>query len=113
MEIIDQLGILVVVVLLTLLILGKPLEKLINDKKPKVQINAKVLAIDGKKSGQFYSGRMGGYNFNPSYSITFRLSNGKRKNKSVPSPEYEWVNEGDEGILALQGTRFISFEKEE
>jgi len=113
-EVLDQLGILgivVAVILLTLVIFGKSIEKLMNDKKPEIQFKVKVLEIDRKLSGRFYTGRYGGYNCNPRYGITYELPNGKQKFKSAPLPEYEWVKEGDEGILVLQGTRFISFKK--
>ena len=108
----DKIAIFMLIILFNLFIFAKPLEKLINDKKPRIQFEAKVLKVDDRRSGQFYNGRLGGYNLSPRYRILFEFSDEKRKQKSVSSPEYKWVKVGDEGILTLQGTRFISFEKE-
>ena len=107
------IGILGAVIMLILVMFGESLEKLINDKKPIVQLSVKVLEVDDSRSGRTYSGRRGGYNFTPNYGIRYELPDGKQKFKSAPSPEYKWVKVGDEGILTLQGWRFISFEKRE
>lgn len=47
------------------------------------------------------------------YYLTFRLENGKKCRFNVKITDSIKVKEGDEGILKLKGTRFVSFEKEE
>ena len=43
--------------------------------------------------------------------ILFRMKNGKKMKLIVDSATFIKTDEGDEGILRLKGTRFISFEK--
>lgn len=47
------------------------------------------------------------------YYLTFRLENGKKCRFNVKITDSIKAKEGDEGILKLKGTRFVSFEKEE
>ena len=48
-----------------------------------------------------------------SYYITFQLSNGERKEFSVSAKNYGLIAEGDNGTLKYQGTRFVSFIRNE
>ncbi|CUN93856.1 MULTISPECIES: DUF2500 domain-containing protein [Clostridium] len=46
------------------------------------------------------------------YYTTFQFDNGERLELKVSGKEYGLMAEGDKGILSFQGTRFISFERE-
>lgn len=45
------------------------------------------------------------------YYISFEFSNGERGEFKIRSSEYALLREGDFGILTIQGTRYISFER--
>jgi len=74
---------------------------------------ARVVAIDDRKSGMFVSsGRNSLFNLSREYHITFELlSNSERKKLHVPVDGHKTIAEGDEGVLTFQGTRYISFKR--
>lgn len=45
------------------------------------------------------------------YYVTFEVESGDRIELVVPSHEYGFMVEGDQGKLTLQGTRYISFDR--
>ena len=47
------------------------------------------------------------------YYVTFQVESGDRMEFSVNSSEYGMLAEGDCGKLSLQGTRYLSFERNE
>lgn len=46
------------------------------------------------------------------YYATFQVESGDRMEFSVSGAEYGLLAEGDQGKLAFQGTRYLSFERE-
>lgn len=46
------------------------------------------------------------------YYTTFEVDSGDRMELKLPAKEYGMIVEGDQGQLSFQGTRFISFERE-
>ena len=105
----EMFVILMMVASLSFVVLFTLLQNLINNRKSRSSIEAKVVEIDGKYSRHIYFGNPSSFNRNPVYIITFRLKNGKKKVFTCPLPEYKWVELGDEGVLTHQGTRFICF----
>ena len=45
------------------------------------------------------------------YYVTFEVESGDRIELVVPSSEYGFMVEGDQGKLTFQGTRYISFDR--
>lgn len=80
-----------------------------NEKLPLVRVKAKVLLkrTDMNVSGGGNS-NFGVHSYNW-YYVTFELENGERREFSISGKEYGLLCEGDCGILAYRGRRYISF----
>ena len=90
-----------------------------NNRSPIMSVHAKVLAKRssdsvGRTSRPSPNPKMIGYEIlhTTSFFATFRLDNGERFELELPGPDYGLLMEGDEGILAFQGTRFLAFKRE-
>ena len=46
------------------------------------------------------------------YYVTFELPDGQRREFQIKDKEYGLLAEGDQGMLSFQGTRFLSFERQ-
>lgn len=46
------------------------------------------------------------------YYVTFQVESGDRMEMSVSGSEYGTLAEGDKGTLTFQGTRFLTFNRE-
>lgn len=47
-----------------------------------------------------------------SYYVTFQVDSGDRMELSVSGSEYGVLAEGDKGQLTFQGTRYLTFDRE-
>ena len=54
---------------------------------------------------------MHGYNYT-NYFVTFEVESGDRMEFEVTGEESGLMLEGDQGMLTLQGTRFLGFERQ-
>ena len=43
--------------------------------------------------------------------VTFQVESGDRMELSIDGSEYGLLAEGDEGVLTLQGTRYLGFDR--
>jgi hypothetical protein len=80
-----------------------------NNNSPQISVPARVVAKRMRHSRAVYSGT---YRF-PSatnYYVTFELDSGNRQEFSMSVYEFRQIEEGDEGILTYQGTRFLRFD---
>lgn len=89
-----------------------------NNKSPRLTVPAKIVA---KRQNTTHSNHpnagdaTGAHGFyttsSTSYYATFQFESGDRLELHVPSSEYGFLAEGDEGNLTFQGTRYLSFER--
>ena len=77
---------------------------------------AKLIQMQGLAPFGSNGMRGAGFNFSTTRKVVFQLlSTGKKKEFTIDLTEYyklENYNKGDEGILILQGTRYISFKRD-
>lgn len=82
-----------------------------NNKQPIIPVASTVMSKRTNVSHHHH-----GYTHTTSssttYYVTFQFDNGERLELRVPGKSYGLMAEGDKGILSFQGTRFISFERE-
>ena len=45
------------------------------------------------------------------YFATFEFESGDRMDLRIPSNQYEYIVDGDNGKLTFQGTRFLKYER--
>jgi hypothetical protein len=74
-----------------------------NNHSPKLNVNAKVVA---KRTSVHGGGEHRAYT---DYFVTFEVESGDRIEFKVSDTEYGMLVEGDNGELAFQGTRYLSF----
>ena len=77
-----------------------------NSNSPRIPTQARVVT-----KRMYTSGGAGDTSASTSYYITFEFLTGVRKEFYVPYREYGLIAEGDDGIFTFQGSRFISFER--
>lgn len=85
-----------------------------NNNSPKLTIDAKVVAKRSKVTNIHREGN-GLIVFNKLtsiYYVTFQIESNDKIEMLVNLKDYKIINEGDCGKLTLQGTKYISFEKE-
>ena len=81
-----------------------------NNKQPVIPTPAKVVA---KRQSHFSrSAEAHHHHGSTSYYVTFELVNGERIELSVTGSQYGMLAEGDQGVLSLQGSRFIDFARD-
>jgi len=79
-----------------------------NNAQPKTYFDAKVI----KKRKDSLISNTGVIRLTRQSYFTFEiLSNGEKKECICPENDYDRFIEGDVGILCMQGTRYIDFEK--
>ncbi|MBQ4140330.1 MAG: DUF2500 domain-containing protein [Clostridia bacterium] len=81
-------------------------EKKQNDRSPRLTVEAKI--VDKRTASH---GRGNHYSDIYSCYVTFEFESGDRAELYVPSNEYGLLVVGDVGLLTLQGTRYIRFER--
>lgn len=78
-----------------------------NNRSPKYNVNAKVVA---KRTAVHGGGESRTYS---EYFATFQIPNGERMEFKVKDLEFGLLIEGDSGELSFQGTRFLGFIRNE
>lgn len=77
-----------------------------NNHSPALDVEATVVA---KRTNTSISGVGETSSASTSYYVTFQFNSGDRMELRVPGQEFGLMTEGDHGILAFQGTRFLKF----
>lgn len=78
-----------------------------NNHSPRLTVPATVV---GRRQHRSHSSGEH-HHSHTSYYITFQVDSGDRMELHIPSTEFGYIVEGDQGSLTFQGTRFISFER--
>ena len=106
----------VIMLLVFVLVLGSIIVTLIrgvgewnkNNQSPKLTVPATVVA----KRSDVHRGIETMHTFT-SYYVTFQVESGDRMEFEVSDMEYGMLAEGDSGELTFQGTRYLSFQRNE
>lgn len=77
-----------------------------NNNSPVETLNAVVVAKRTQVSGGGNDTMASTY-----YYVTFELESGERIELRAKANQYGMIAEGDRGVLTLQGTRFLDFER--
>ncbi len=90
-----------------------------NNNSPRLTVSARIVA---KRQNTTYSTHSnagdisGAHGFHTSsstrYYVTFQVESGDRIELSVSGSEYGVLAEGDKGQLTFQGTRYLTFDRE-
>jgi|GEM_PF-908367 len=78
-----------------------------NNAQPQIPAEALIVA----KRGQRHHHNNSSHHTSETYYVTFQFRSGDRTEIQVPPREYGMLAEGDEGVVTLQGTRFIHFDR--
>ena len=82
-----------------------------NNHSPRLTVEARVVTkrqnISHHHSGDHMS------TTSSRYYVTFQVESGDRMELQMTGPEYGMLAEGDRGRLTFQGTRYVSFEREQ
>ena len=90
-----------------------------NNNSPRLTVYAKI--VTKRQNTTYHNHAVGGdptgaqgvhTTSNTSYYVTFQVESGDRMEFSVSGSEYGMLVEGDEGKLSFQGTRFLSFDRQ-
>ncbi len=85
-------------------------QKAKNDSAPRLTIDAKV--VDKRTVAHRSHNHSGGFSHRYySYHMTFELQDGQRTELRVEKSDFDLFCVADEGLLTIQGSRFISFER--
>ena len=106
----------VIMLLVFVLVLGSIIVTLIrgvgewnkNNQSPKLTVPVTVVA----KRSDVHRGIETMHTFT-SYYVTFQVESGDRMEFEVSDMEYGMLAEGDRGMLTFQGTRYLSFQRNE
>ena len=106
----------VIMLLVFVLVLGSIIVTLIrgvgewnkNNQSPKLTVPATVVA----KRSDVHRGIETMHTFT-SYYVTFQVESGDRMEFEASDMEYGMLAEGDRGMLTFQGTRYLSFQRNE
>ena len=79
-----------------------------NNQSPKLTVPVTVVA----KRSDVHRGIETMHTFT-SYYVTFKVESGDRMEFEVSDMEYGMLAEGDRGMLTFQGTRYLSFQRNE
>ena len=79
-----------------------------NNAQPQIPAEALIVA---KRGQRHHHNNNGSHHTSETYYVTFQFRSGDRTEIQVPPREYGMLAEGDEGVVTLQGTRFIGFER--
>ena len=79
-----------------------------NNQSPKLTVPVTVVA----KRSDVHRGIETMHTFT-SYYVTFQVESGDRMEFEISDTEYGMLAEGDRGMLTFQGTRYLSFQRNE
>ena len=90
-----------------------------NNNSPRLTVSARIVAKrqNTTHNNQLNAGDISGaHGFHTisstSYYVTFQVDSGDRMELSVSGSEYGVLAEGDKGQLTFQGTRYLTFDRE-
>lgn len=84
-----------------------------NNNSPRLSVKAKVVSKRinvSRRHRAAYDNHMHYYS-STHYYATFQVESGDRMELSIDGSEYGLLAEGDEGVLTLQGTRYLGFDR--
>ena len=80
-----------------------------NNNSPRLSVPVKIVT---KRADTTYTSQQDMMSSShTTYYVTFEVESGDRIELVVPSSEYGFMVEGDQGKLTFQGTRYISFDR--
>ena len=79
-----------------------------NNAQPRIPTEARIVAKRTNHSTHHHDNHN---HSSTSYHVTFQFRSGDRTEISVSARDYGMMAESDEGVVTLQGTRFISFDR--
>lgn len=80
-----------------------------NNHSPKLTVDATVIARRDHRTR--HKGANDHWHTSTTYYATFQFESGDRLELQIPSDQFGYILEGDQGRLSFQGTRFLSFER--
>ena len=90
-----------------------------NNNSPRLTVSARIVAKrqntthNNQPNAGDISGAHGFHTISStSYYVTFQVDSGDRMELSVSGSEYGVLAEGDKGQLTFQGTRYLTFDRE-
>ena len=90
-----------------------------NNNSPRLTVSARIVAKrqntthNNQPNAGDISGAHGFHTISStSYYVTFQVDSGDRMDLSVSGSEYGVLAEGDKGQLTFQGTRYLTFDRE-
>lgn len=90
-----------------------------NNNSPRLTVSARIVAKrqntthNNQPNAGDISGAHGFHTISStSYYVTFQVDSGDRMELSVSGSEYSVLAEGDKGQLTFQGTRYLTFDRE-
>ena len=91
-----------------------------NNNSPRLTVSARIVAKrqntthNNQPNAGDISGAHGFHTISStSYYVTFQVDSGDRMELSVSGSEYGVLAEGDKGQLTFQGTRYLTFDRED
>ncbi|MDO4793870.1 MAG: DUF2500 domain-containing protein [Filifactor alocis] len=93
---------------ISIFVVVKNMQEIKRNKNSPVEREAVIVVT--KRQGVRGGGNSPAYT---SYYVTFEDGEGRRTEFRVPAKEYGYLAEGDIGLLEYQGTRYLSFERED
>ena len=100
------------ILILILFTIGKGLKQwLHNNGQPQIPAEALIVAKRARSTHHHNGHHHGHQHGSSSYYVTFQFRSGDRAEIQVPPREFGLLAKGDEGVLTLQGTRFIHFDR--
>lgn len=82
-----------------------------NNHSPRLTVPATVVGRRQEIHRHHHGGEMHHTHTSTSYFVTFEVDSGDRMEFLVPTTEYGYLIEGDQGQLTFQGTRYLSFQR--
>lgn len=80
-----------------------------NNNSPRLSVPVKIVTKHADTTYTHHEDMMS--SSHTTYYVTFEVESGDRIELVVPSSEYGFMVEGDQGKLTFQGTRYISFDR--
>jgi heme/copper-type cytochrome/quinol oxidase subunit 2 len=83
-----------------------------NNHSPRLTVPATVVAKRTNVSRHHHHNNMHHTTHSTTYYVTFQVQSGDRMELHVTGQEYGLLEEGDQGSLSFQGTRYLGFERD-
>ena len=80
-----------------------------NNNSPRLSVPVKIVTKHADTTYTHQQDMMA--SSHTTYYVTFEVESGDRIELVVPSHEYGFMVEGDQGTLTFQGTRYLSFDR--